>query len=218
MRSVIRSLFLLCAVLVLPVTSSAADSRTPPPLPQAVEGAVEGGTLNLLGYGRMRKWIWDAFDVSLWITGDTWSWNEPFVLELRYVRSFDGEEIVEGTRNQWEHLGYTNEAQLELWLKQLIGIFPNVKVGDQLAGVYLPGRETHFFHNGQPIGTMSDPAFGPAFFAIWLDPKSSESTLREELLGSRCAKPSTIARAEVKSCGGATMPTPSTQRPGAARP
>ena len=206
----------MCWALMLPsIVAGASVQKSPPSLPETVQDAAEDPELQLLGYGRMRWWFWDAFDASLWITGDTWNWNEPFVLELRYVRNFDGSEIVDGTRDQWEHLGYDNDIQRRTWLSQLTGIFPNVKAGDQLAGVYLPGRETRFFHNGQPIGTMADPEFGRAFFSIWLDAKSSQPVLREELLGSHCAKPETVAHAEVKPCGGATMPRPTTKRPGA---
>jgi hypothetical protein len=61
---------------------------------------------------------------------------------------------------------------------------------------------------------MPDPEFGPTFFSIWLDEKTSQPALREALLGgSHCAKPATVAQAEVRPCGDATMPAPSTRRP-----
>ncbi|MGH8453043.1 MAG: chalcone isomerase family protein [Nevskiales bacterium] len=218
MRCVFRSLLLLCAVWLAPVTAFAADPQTPLPLPQSVQDAAAGTTLQLLGYGHFRKLLWDVFDASLWVAGERWSVDQAFALELRYARDFDGADIVDSTRDQWKHLGYTDPARINPWLERLTVIFPDIKKGDRLTGLHLPGRETRFFHNGKPIGTVSDPAFGPAFFAIWLDPKSSHPSLREELLGSRCAKPATVARTEVKPCGGATMPRPSTRRPGADQP
>lgn len=188
----------------------------PPPLPQVVVQAAGDRELRLLGYGHFRRLLWDVFDISLWVPGDQWSFNEPFALELRYVRDVKGEEIVEGTRDQWEHLEYP-DSMVSGWLAELTQVFPNVKKGDQLAGVYLPGKETRFFHNGRGVGTIADPEFGKAFFSIWLDPKTSQPKLREDLLGSRCAAPAAIARVEeVVPCGGgATMRAP-TQRPGAA--
>ena len=205
----------MCWALMLPsIVAGASVQKSPPSLPETVQDAAEGPELQLLGYGRMRWWFWDAFDASLWITGDTWNWNEPFVLELRYVRNFDGSEIVDGTRDQWEHLGYDNDIQHRTWLSQLTGIFPNVKAGDQLAGVYLPGRETHFFHNGRPIGTMLSPEFGRAFFSIWLDEKTSQPSLRHALLGGDCVRPTVVAESEEVSCGGGTMRPPTPRRHG----
>lgn len=221
MRSVIRACIpmLLGAVMTLPArTAIASDPKPPPPLPQTVQAAAEGYALQLLGYGHFRKLLWDVFDASLWVSGNNWTVDEPFALELRYLRNFEGSDIVDGTRDQWKHLGYSNAAQVEPWLKHLTAIFPDIKKGDQLIGLHLPGRATRFFHNGRPIGDVADPAFGPAFFAIWLDPKSSQSSLRDALLGNHCAQPETVARAEVKSCGGATMPVSPTQPPGAVRP
>ncbi|HXG27899.1 MAG TPA: chalcone isomerase family protein [Nevskiales bacterium] len=205
---------LLCTALVLPAVGAQASTiQPPPPLPPTVVQAAGVTHLQLLGYGRFRKLLWDVFDASLWVPGDRWSPNQTFVLELRYARDVKGADIVDGTRDQWKHLGYDDQARLTEWLAQLSAIFPDVKKGDQLAGVYLPGRETRFFHNGEPIGEIKDPEFGRHFFAIWLDEKTSQPALRADLLGHGCAKPTTVAQAEVQPCGGATMPTPSTHRP-----
>jgi hypothetical protein len=40
-----------------------------------------------------------------------------------------------------------------------------------------------FFRNGTPIGDIDDREFARAFFAIWLDPRTSEPELRKQLLG-----------------------------------
>jgi hypothetical protein len=48
-------------------------------------------------------------------------------------------------------------------------------------GLQLADR-ARFFFNEQPIGEIDDPAFARAFFAIWLDPRTSEPSLRSALL------------------------------------
>lgn len=208
---------LLASAVVTARAAEAEDKILPPPLPQVVAEAAGDRELHLLGHGHFRKLLWDVFDISLWIAGDQWSFNEPFALELRYVRDVKGEEIVEGTRDQWKHLEYP-DTMVSGWLSELNSVFPNVKKGDQLAGVYLPGKETRFFHNSRVVGMIADPEFGRAFFSIWLDPKTSQPKLREDLLGNGCAAPTTVAHAdEAGTCGGgATMRAPTTQRPGAA--
>lgn len=203
--------------LLLVGTAVRAES-VPPPLPDSVQQYLPQTPLQLLGYGHFRKLVWSVFDASLWVSSSRWSLDEPFVLELRYARNFKGADIVESTEDQWKALGHADPARVGPWLQRLGDIFPDLRKGDQLIGLYLPGQATRFFHNGREVGAVEDPAFGPVFFAIWLDPKTSESKLREELLGLRCAKPGTMTRGEVGSCGGATMPGPASPRPGAARP
>ncbi len=208
---------LLGAVVGFMGMSAWAAEPAPPLLPPAVQDSVEGSSLQLLGYGRFRKLLWDVFDASLWVSGTVWNPDQPYALVLRYLRNIDKEDIVDSTRDQLKHLGYTDPAQVNAWAERLLTIFPDIKTGDQLAGVHLVGRETRFFHNGQPVGVVTDPAFGPAFFGIWLDPKSSQPKLREDLIASRCTKPTALVRPEVAACAGATLSAPSTPRAGASQ-
>lgn len=60
-------------------------------------------------------------------------------------------------------------------------IFPDVRPGDHIVGVQLPD-EARFFYNDRSLGTVDDPAFARAFFAIWLDAKTSAPELRAALL------------------------------------
>ena len=60
-------------------------------------------------------------------------------------------------------------------------MFPDVKPGDSIVGHYLPDG-ARFTFNEQPLGSIDDPAFARAFFAIWLDPNTSEPDLRAALL------------------------------------
>lgn len=61
--------------------------------------------------------------------------------------------------------------------------FPNVAQGDRLTGVFVPKVGTRFFFNSRLIAEINDPAFGDAFFAIWLDEGTKRPDLRRALLG-----------------------------------
>ena len=61
-------------------------------------------------------------------------------------------------------------------------VFPDLKAGDRLVGVSVPGKGTHFYSQDRPLGVVADPEFSPAFFGIWLDEKTSEPALRNQLL------------------------------------
>jgi hypothetical protein len=60
-------------------------------------------------------------------------------------------------------------------------IFPDVKPEDRIVGVHL-SEGARFFHNDRFIGSVDDPAFARAFFAIWLDARTSAPELRALLL------------------------------------
>jgi hypothetical protein len=62
------------------------------------------------------------------------------------------------------------------------GLFPDVEKGRKLAGVNLPGTGARFYFDGQLLGSIDDPAFARAFFAIWLDERTKAPQLRESLL------------------------------------
>jgi hypothetical protein len=61
-------------------------------------------------------------------------------------------------------------------------IFPDVKEGEHITGVYLPNQGARFYLNGNLLGEVRDPDFAHAFFAIWLDPRTSDKKLRSALL------------------------------------
>ena len=62
-------------------------------------------------------------------------------------------------------------------------VFPDIRKGDRLTGVNLPGVGAEFYHNGRFIGMIADERFAVAFFSIWLDPRTREPELRESLIG-----------------------------------
>ena len=82
-------------------------------------------------------------------------------------------------------LGIGTNAQHDQWLADMKKIFPNVEEGYQLTGVFSPGQPSRFFLNGKSIGDITDPEFGPAFFGIWLHPKTSAPKLRQLLLSTK---------------------------------
>jgi hypothetical protein len=57
-----------------------------------------------------------------------------------------------------------------------------VREGSRISGVYLPASGTTFYLDGRVLASVPDPEFAKAFFAIWLDPKTSAPKLRAALL------------------------------------
>lgn len=126
------------------------------------------------------------YNASLWsespVLPDQFTKN-GFALDLHYARRLRGEKIAVASIDEIKKLNLGDAARHRIWLANMQSVFPDVEKGTHLTGVYTPGKATLFFRDGKPIGEIADPEFGPAFFAIWLDPKTSEPQLRLSLLG-----------------------------------
>lgn len=109
---------------------------------------------------------------------------QPFALEITYARSLDGRAIAERSRDEIARLGLGTATQQQRWLDEMAGLFPDVKAGQSLVGIYRPGGGTRFYLDGRALGEVADPDFGRAFFAIWLDPRTSAPQLRASLLSA----------------------------------
>ncbi len=76
-----------------------------------------------------------------------------------------------------------DELTIAAWYRIMRDIFPSVKKGTKLTGIYLPNKGTLFFEGDKPIGNVTDQEFSKWFFGIWLHEKTSIPVLRSKLLG-----------------------------------
>lgn len=109
----------------------------------------------------------------------------PFALSLTYERSLSGARIVSTGIDEIQRLATQPiaDATLSAWRDAMRRAFGDVSRGDELCGVYLPGRGARFYLNGSLSAEIDDPAFAQAFFGIWLDPRTRAPSLRKQLLG-----------------------------------
>lgn len=138
--------------------------------------AVGSGTLRFLGLR--------IYDATLWSPGGSWAATQPFALELRYARSFDGAAIAKRSIEEIRAQRRLPDATLARWEAQLAAIFPDVRDGDRLIGVRTPGAGASFYRGIQPIGRIDDERLAEAFFDIWLAPATRAPELRARLLGA----------------------------------
>jgi hypothetical protein len=111
--------------------------------------------------------------------------EQPFALELIYQRTISRDDLVEASVNELKRLGgaAVSAERLATWQAQMQQAFVDVKAGMRITGVYLPGRGARFFVGQRLQHEINDPQFARAFFDIWLDPRTRNPTLREQLLG-----------------------------------
>lgn len=171
-----RSLFrqalfaILGAAAVTPVYSACHDMLAAPELSGK-------GELCILGFC--------LYDAQLWSKQIPPSYEAPFALEVTYRRSVARTRLIETAIDEIRRLQIPTPSDdaLAKWQKDMTPAFPDVKPGDTICGVYLPGRGARFYANGRLTTEVNDPVFAHAFFDIWLSPGTRAPSLRRSLLG-----------------------------------
>lgn len=153
---------------------AAPEGPAAPPTPAPLAG------LKRWGSGEFRRFGLLIYEATLW-AGLEAATRPPLALKLTYKRAISGTDIATASIEQMRRFGI-GRPQQATWREQLMRLFPDVAPGDRLLGLQLPGQ-ARFFHNEGAIGTIEGDEFAAAFFAIWLDPRTSAPELRAALLG-----------------------------------
>jgi len=139
--------------------------------------------LTLQGEGTMRFFGMKVYDIRLWTGMQRFTHAEPFALELIYDMTLKGRDIAGRSVTEMRGIGVKDEAKLKRWGEEMAKAFPDVKAGDALIGVSIPGKEARFYNREKLIAAIPDPEFAKAFFDIWLSDKTSAPSVRSKLLG-----------------------------------
>jgi hypothetical protein len=140
----------------------------------------------LQGSARLRFFGLDIYQARLWAGRGFQSGayaQQPFALELLYLRALSGKLIAERSIKEMRRQATLSELQEKTWLAAMVQAFPDVQSGDRITGLYRPGAPTQFWFNGQSRPGVADADFGPLFFGIWLSEATSEPAMRASLLG-----------------------------------
>ena len=91
--------------------------------------------------------------------------------------------IISASLQELTRLRNPSAERLQSWSDALQRIVPDVVLNDRLIGCFIPGQTVKFYSANALLGEISDPLFAEGFAAIWLDPDTRSTTLREALLG-----------------------------------
>ena len=170
-----RAAALAGALLVCAVPAQARDWHAE--LPQA----------KVVGQGELHWFGLSIYSARLWSERSPFDDNAPFALELTYHRHINSAWFVQASSREIKRLSDQRFSadKLQHWEALMSRAFPNVNDGDQLIGIFIPQHGCRFYDAGTLLAEINDPEFARAFFAIWLDPRTQDSSLREHLLGLR---------------------------------
>lgn len=176
----LRDLLLVLFLLAAGLDPSPAEATV---LPEQVQALAPDARWSRTGEARLRKYLFHIYDAELWSAGPRWSPDAPFALAITYARDIGAAELVARTRSELERMGRWDAAAESRWRAELERAFPDVRPGDRLVGVHLPGQPLRFYYNGALYSEIQEPRLAQAFFGLWLDPRTSEPEMRRRLLG-----------------------------------
>ena len=186
----------MALALALCQPATASTEALPETHNQRQRGAAEAATggaahpqlsgSRLRGEGKLRFLGLGIYQARLWTSPSfraDQALDHPVVLELTYLRDFEGDSIAQRSLDEMRRAGPLSEAQAQRWLAAMQRLFPDVRSGERVTGLHLPGQGASFWVDGRPLGEIADPEFGRRFFGIWLSPSTSQPGLRLSLLG-----------------------------------
>jgi hypothetical protein len=172
-------LFIALILLWVP-THIAYGEQTIPTSDAPVElSAIEN--FEQVGTAQM-KWLWlKIYQATLLTPSGTYQANQwPIALELLYQQNITAQQLIKSTEKDWKRQNIDYSAK---WITALEKMWPDISTQDQLT-LYVDADSTsHFFYNGQFIGSILDPLFSVAFTAIWLSNNTIKPAQRNQLIG-----------------------------------
>ena len=134
-----------------------------------------------VGQGVFKRFGWSIYEARLYAVAGRFDVAQPYALSLTYERTIAGDRLVQSSLDEMRKLGKPVDQHPE-WAAELARVLPSVTKGVTLTGVHRPGEGATFYEQDKVIGQIND-ALARAFFAIWLDPRTSDPSLRQSLLG-----------------------------------
>ncbi|MFZ6757112.1 chalcone isomerase family protein [Undibacterium sp. Ji50W] len=188
-RQALTALRYLVAVILLMLSCGLllASAQTTVAVPPHIREEIPQASLQ--GSGSFRWFGLHIYDASLWSTTEGYKPDsekpQRFALDLEYARRLYGSKIADASIDEIEKLKLGTAEKRQRWLAQMKALFPDVKQGTHITGIHIPNEAARFYLNGKLLGEIKDAEFAHAFFAIWLDKKSSAPSLRSKLLGTK---------------------------------
>lgn len=181
----IRRSVLAAAVLTLWCAAAHGQYALPAPLQQ------EGFAARQVGGGLLTWFGFEIYSASLWTPNGEFAGlgadlRQPVAFSLWYRRSFSRERLIEITVTGWSEFNLATPEQQARWTAELAKIWVDTTPGANMTTLVMPGGETRFYNAERLLGSIADPAFGPAFLGIWLDERTRGTRLeglRTALLG-----------------------------------
>ncbi len=150
---------------------------------------VEGKTLTLNGLGLRKKLVFNVYVGGLYL--ETKSSDPDAILkadtarrvDMQMMRNLDKGTIVEAIKKGVEKNSPQQMEALKERLEKLADAIPDLKEGQKLTIVYVPGKGTHLEGTGVKEFNAPGKDFADALFQVWLGKVPVDEDLKNGMLG-----------------------------------
>jgi hypothetical protein len=184
----IKKLFVMALVVLFAVPMAAqAKELAGVKVPDTL--SVGNTTLKLNGAGMRKKFFISVYVGGLYLEAPSkdaaaiLATDMPKAVSMHFVRNVSKAQLVESFKEGFEANAKEKAAAQNANIEKLFGMLADVKDGDELMFVYVPGKGTTLSNGDKPLGTFEGKEFAEVIFSLWLGPKPPSENLKKELLG-----------------------------------
>jgi len=146
-------------------------------------------TLKLNGMGLRKKAIFKVYVGGLYLEAPSRdaaaivSADAVKAVRMHFLRDLKKSQLVEAFSEGFEANAKEKAAAQKAALDRMLSLVPDVKEGETLSFVYVPGKGTTFFAGEKALGTFEGKEFADTVFLLWLGPKPPSEDLKKGMLG-----------------------------------
>lgn len=150
---------------------------------------VNDQVLQLNGMGLRKKAVFKVYVGALYLTKKSsdpatiLSADEPREMVMHFLRDVGKDRLVEAWKEGFAGNAPAAQAKLGKEIERFLGLWRDVKEGEQVTMTYVPGKGTTVSFAGKEVGTIEGKEFADALLSVWLGPKPPSEDLKAGLLG-----------------------------------
>jgi len=145
--------------------------------------------LKLNGIGLRKKAIFKVYVGGLYLEAPSkdaaaiLAADAPKAVRMHFLRDLKKSQLTDGFSEGFEANAKEKAAAQKASLDRMLALVPDVKEGETLSFVYVPGKGTTLFSGDKALGTFEGKDFADVIFLLWLGPKPPSEDLKKGMLG-----------------------------------
>ncbi len=178
----------LAAALVLVSLPSSARELSGVTMPDTM--SVGDKTLKLNGMGVRKKLFIKVYVGGLYLEAPSkdaaaiLAADAPRAIRMHYTYNVGKDKITDAFREGFENNAKALAASQKANIDKMIAAVPDLKDGQTMSFIYVPGKGTTLSHEGKDLFSAEGKEFADAVFSLWLGPKPPSEDLKKGLLGN----------------------------------
>jgi hypothetical protein len=113
-------------------------------------------------------YFFKVYDMYIWTDAKKWSYEEKFAFQIDYNISASASQIAKRSVKEIQKYYDIDQKEEDKLERTFEKIFPDVKNGDVITGIFEPKNGAEFYHNEQYRGKIENVDIAKMFFDIWL--------------------------------------------------